>query len=130
MRYLFGFICVMMLGVAGCGEGEMKMPCKERTDCGALAKVDGYYVLADDRCTPVYCTNRVCSFRSLDCQGKYMTNFGCRRVEFIECNPDAEDVCGDFTPINEGEPCKSNCTGYFCRDGDCACEGWSCICGL
>jgi hypothetical protein len=128
MRYLVGFICVIMLAVAGCGEETI--PCKERTDCGALVKVDGYYVLADDRCTPVYCTNRVCSFRSLDCQGKYMTNFGCRRVEFIECNPDAEDVCGTLTAINEGRGCPlSNCTNQICRDGDCSCEGW-CICGL
>ena len=105
---------------------------KSARDCGALVKVDGYYVLADDRCTAVWCTDRqVCLFQSLDCQNKYMTNFGCRWVEFTECNPDAEDVCGDYTPINEGNACKENCSGYFCRDGECVCEGFCmCVSGL
>ncbi len=121
MRYLVGFICVIMLAVAGCGEETI--PCKERTDCGALVEVDGYYVLADNRCTAVWCTDRqVCLFRSLDCQGKYMTNFGCQRVEFTECNPDVENVCGTLTAINEGRSCPlHSCPGYECRDGECTC---------
>jgi hypothetical protein len=31
MRYVFGFICVMMLGVAGCG--EERIPCEYSRDC-------------------------------------------------------------------------------------------------
>jgi hypothetical protein len=127
MRYLFGFICVIMLAVAGCGEETI--PCKERTDCGELVQVYGYYVLADDRCTAVWCKNgQVCLFQSLDCQGRGMTNFGCLGVEFTECNPNVENVCGNLWPINEGVGCPlSNCTNEICRDGSCACEGW-CIC--
>ena len=126
MRYLFRFICVMMLGVAGCGEEEMKMPCEERTDCGALVKVDGYDVLADNRCARVFCSLGACSFYPLYCRG--LTNSGCRRVEFAECNPDAVKPCGTLTPINEGKPCRSPCEGYFCRDGECACERYLCVC--
>ena len=126
MRYLFGFICVMMLGVAGCGEEEMKMPCEERTDCGALVKVDGNEVLADNRCAIVLCNLGVCKFVPLYCS--VLTNSGCRRVEFTACNPDAVEPCGTLTPINEGEPCRPNCGGYFCHDGECVCDYMLCLC--
>jgi len=136
MRWLLGLVLLLLalgtLRVVGCGEEIQEIPCEERMDCGELVKVEGYYVLADDRCTAVWCTDRqVCLFQSLDCQNKYMTNFGCRRVEFIECNPDAEEPCGTLRPINEGRPCSPNCTNMICRDGECVCSApWACWCGL
>jgi hypothetical protein len=136
MRYLVGFVLFLLalgtLRVVGCGEHEGR-PCAVIEDCGEVVPFpDKYdyavYVLADDPCTRVICRSQVCKFYPIDCQDKYLREFGCRRVEFTECNPDVEDVCGDVTPINEGRACKSNCSGYFCHDGECVCESWPCLC--
>ena len=129
MRYIFGFICAMVLGVAGCGEEEMEIPCEEHTDCGVALYDEPYWILADDRCTRVFCRG-VCEFYSVECV-KDFWNAGCRRVEFQECNPDLEEVCGDLTPIKEGQGCApggGNCSGYKCQGGECTCPGGLCWC--
>jgi hypothetical protein len=133
MRYLVGFgLFLLALGtlrVVGCGEEEGK-PCEDSTDCAVPHTEPPHWTLPDDRCTHSRCGDgKVCESWPVDCQGDYVTGKGCARVEFTECNPDAEKPCGNITPIREGMGCNPNCSGHVCVEGKCVCRGW-CVCGL
>ena len=125
MRNFLRVLCVCALGVVplvGCGEAA---PCQSDKDC-------------DDQNE---CTNDTCDTTTGSC-------FYTPSREWEVCDDGDDNECAygrcddgvcttgtgwDYWEDYEGKPCRSNCTGYYCREGKCVCSpgawGW-CICGL
>jgi hypothetical protein len=106
MRYLFGFVVVLLLGVAGCGQEPLMRECEKFADCG-------------DPCE-VYCDHRSdgssrCVPREVDCKED---RGECWETEYDECDPEAyPQICGRRMPINEGAACNS--AECCCVEGNC-----------
>jgi hypothetical protein len=138
MRYLVGFVFVLALGtlrLVGCGDDDSLRPCSETTDCAVLSDKPPHWTLPNDRCTHAWCSSGYCRTRAVNCR-EDLGEGGCRTVQLIECDPEADEVCGSLTPIErmQGKGCDTSgegveCFGYKCHDGDCTCpSGDFCIC--
>lgn len=117
MRYLVGFVVAVVLGAAACGD-EQREPCDAVEDC------DQTNACVRTRC--IGPPGGYCSYAAVDCEEE--ATF-CRRYPSDECDPESDQVCGAFVPLNEGKSCCE--TGsYECIGGYCLCpaDTMSCMC--
>jgi len=122
MRYLFGFICVLALGVMGCGQGlgpigggggtagdggTGGMPeCQSPEDCDD-----------NEGCTEDECTDGVCQYTSLEDETECLVQFpvGGGEPGFCEaatCVPQCEF-------LDEGSACDRGGLPGVCSEGSC-----------
>jgi hypothetical protein len=115
MRYVLRFVFVLALGLVGCSEAA---PCQSDGDCED-----------QNECTGGFCDTTTGScflapFREGEICDAWECSYG--RCEDGAC---IRGTGPDYWEDYEGKTCRSQCTNYRCREGECVCHV-VCICGV